>query len=57
MVIDEERIILNCYSLAHYFHQSPEVFTEMPYSRVVMHLYYTNRMIASNAAARRDNDA
>ena len=45
MVGDEEDMVLDCYRLARWYHQSPEVFLNMPLDEVRLHL-------APHAAAR-----
>jgi len=51
-VINPDDLILNCYRLAERFHQNPEVFVEMPLSRVNLHVYYTVRLIEVQEGAR-----
>jgi len=41
MVGDESNIILDCYRLARWYHQSPEVFLAMPLGEVRIHLERT----------------
>jgi hypothetical protein len=36
-----DELVLDCYRLARFFHQSPVVFLEMPLSEVHMHLEKT----------------
>jgi hypothetical protein len=45
LVDESESIVLDCYWLARWFHQSPEHFLEMPISRVSVHMRRTQRMI------------
>jgi hypothetical protein len=45
LVDESENIVLDCYWLARWFHQSPEHFLEMPISRVSIHMRRTQRMI------------
>jgi hypothetical protein len=49
-------LILNCYRLADRFHQSPEVFLEMPLSRIDMHVHYTVKLTRLQRAAQQDDD-
>ena len=50
-------MILNCYRLADRYHQNPDVFVNMPLSRVLWHLKYTIKLIeAQNKARPRDDD-
>jgi hypothetical protein len=56
VVIDQDDLILNCYRLANYYHQNPEVFTEMSLSRLDTHIYYTGRLIALRESARRQQE-
>ena len=51
--IDPDEDILNCYRLADRFHQNPEVFLEMPVSRVNWHIHYTIKLIEAQAKAQR----
>jgi hypothetical protein len=46
LVDESENIVLDCYWLARWFHQSPEHFLEMPISRVALHMSRTQQMIA-----------
>jgi hypothetical protein len=41
LVGDDENIILDCYRLARWYHQSPDVFLAMPLSDVRLHLIRT----------------
>lgn len=50
--MNPEDLILNCYRLADRYHQNPEVFTEMPLSRVSEHIRYTVRLIEIQNEAR-----
>jgi hypothetical protein len=56
--VDPEDLILNCYRLADRYHQNPEVFLQMPFSRLNAHIYYTIKLIDAQrrAARRRDDD-
>jgi len=42
--VKPEDVILNCYRLADRYHQNPDVFVEMPLSKVNEHVYYTIRL-------------
>lgn len=59
-VIDDlnaDEITLNCYRLADRYHQNPEVFIEMPVSRINEHIRYTIKLIeAQNRARPRDDN-
>jgi hypothetical protein len=44
MVGDEEDMILDCYRLARWYHQSPEVFLSMPIDDVQVHMNRTIRL-------------
>lgn len=46
MVGDEEDLVLDCYRLARWYHQSPEVFLNMPLDEVHLHLLRTLRLAA-----------
>jgi hypothetical protein len=49
--------ILDCYRLADRFKQHPDVFIDMPLSRLKTHLFYTLRLIEAQERARpRDDD-
>jgi len=41
LVGDEKDLILDCYRLAREYHQSPEVFLNMPLDEVQLHLSRT----------------
>lgn len=56
LAVNTDEIIINCYRLADRFHQNPEVFIEMPVSRVNQHLYYTIKLIELQEKARRPRD-
>jgi hypothetical protein len=53
---DPDELILNCYRLADRFHQSPEVFLEMPLSRIDMHVQYTVKLTRLQRAAQQSDD-
>jgi hypothetical protein len=42
---DPEELILNCYRLAHRYHQNPDVFLSMSISDIGRHIHYTIRQI------------
>lgn len=56
--IDTDEIIINCYRLADRYHQNPEVFIDMPLSRISEHIHYTIKLIElqEKARTRRDDD-
>lgn len=41
---DPDDLILDCYRLARWFHQNPDLYLEMPLSRVQMHLHYAVKL-------------
>jgi hypothetical protein len=51
--LDPDEIILNCYRLADRFHQNPEVFLDMPVTRVNWHIHYTVKLIEAQNKAQR----
>lgn len=53
---DPDELIINCYRLADRYHLSPDVFLDMPISRVGMHVHYTVRLIHLQAEAQRKID-
>jgi hypothetical protein len=53
MVGDEEDLVLDCYRLARWYHQSPEVFLNMPLDEVRVHLMRTHRVRNLQRAAER----
>ena len=54
---ESDELILNCYRLADRFHQNPEVFLEMPLSRVELHVHYIVKLTRlQRQAQERDND-
>jgi hypothetical protein len=53
----KDDIILNCYRLADRFKQNPDVFIDMPISRLQTHIRYTIKLIEAQEKARpRDDD-
>jgi hypothetical protein len=56
---DPDELILNCYRLADRFHQNPEVFLEMPLSRIEMHVHYIVKLsrLQRQAQNKDDDDA
>lgn len=50
----EENLILDCYRLAKYYHQHPDVFLAMPLDEVRMHWNRTSQLIRQQQA---DSDA
>ena len=56
-VVNPEDVILNCYRLAERYHQNPDIFVEMPLSKIDAHIYYTVRLIeVQNKARERGED-
>jgi hypothetical protein len=56
-VVNPDDLILNCYRLAERYHQNPDVFIDMPLSKVAWHVHYTVRLIeAQNGARERGED-
>jgi hypothetical protein len=41
MVGDESELVLDCYRLARWYHQSPEVFLNLPLDEVETHMLRT----------------
>lgn len=41
---DSEQLVLDCYWLARWYHQSPEHFLAMPLSDVHLHIFRTNQL-------------
>jgi len=58
LVGDDQNIILDCYRLARWYHQSPELFLAMPLSDVRIHLIRTIELsrIMQQEAGSGDND-
>jgi hypothetical protein len=56
MVGDEEDMVLDCYRLARWYHQSPEVFLSMPLDEVRLHLVRTLRLAALMRQTQQSND-
>lgn len=57
---DPDELIINCYRLADRYHLNPDVFLDMPISRIDMHVRYTVRLMEMKEAAQRkvdDDDA
>jgi hypothetical protein len=44
LVGDEEDLVLDCYRLARWYHQSPEIFLNMPLDEVRVHMARTIRL-------------
>jgi hypothetical protein len=38
-------VILDCYRLARFYNQSPDIFLAMPISDVARHLTYTSKLV------------
>jgi hypothetical protein len=59
LVGDEDNIVLDCYRLARWYHQSPDVFLSMPLSEVWLHLIRTAelRRIQRQESENNDDDA
>jgi hypothetical protein len=38
-IADTESLVLDCYRLARWYHQSPDVFLAMPQSEMRLHLW------------------
>jgi hypothetical protein len=53
---DVDDLILDCYRLADRFHQNPEVFLEMPISRVGLHIHYTVKLTRLQRIAQQSDD-
>jgi hypothetical protein len=51
-VVNPDDIILNCYRLAERYHQNPDVFVDMPLSKIDAHIRYTVRLIEAQNRAR-----
>ena len=58
MVGDEEDLVLDCYRLARWYHQTPDVFLAMPLDDVRMHLHRTLRLaeLMRRAQSQSDDD-
>jgi len=54
--LNTDEIIINCYRLADRYHQNPEVFIDMPVSRVEQHIRYTIKLIHLQEKARKPRD-
>ena len=54
--LDPDEKILNCYRLADRFHQNPDVFLEMPVTRINEHIRYTIKLIEAQNKARRPRE-
>lgn len=51
VVGEDESIVLDCYWLAQWYHQSPDVFLSMPLSTVRIHLNRSNKIAELRRAA------
>jgi len=47
---DAEELILDCYRLAQYYHQHPNIFLEMTLEEVKLHGYRTAQLIERRRA-------
>jgi len=56
LVSDDDDAVLDCYWLARWYHQSPEVFLALPLSQVRMHMRRTNQIAERSRAAQVDDD-
>lgn len=56
MVGEDENIVLDCYWLAQWYHQNPEVFLAMPLSEVRIHLMRTAKIAELRRSARASED-
>jgi hypothetical protein len=56
LVGDEEDLILDCYRLARWYHQSPDVFLALPLDKVRLHLNRTIRLAALMRASNIESD-
>jgi len=43
---DTESVVLDCYRLARWYQQSPDVFLSMPLSHVKLHMYRSLQLAA-----------
>jgi hypothetical protein len=48
--------VLDCYWLARWYHQCPDVFLSMPMSQVEMHMKHTLKIAELRRKARDDDD-
>jgi hypothetical protein len=53
---DPDELILDCYRLADRFHQNPELFLEMPLSRIELHVHYTVKLTRLQRQAQQSDD-
>lgn len=53
---DADDLILDCYRLADRFHQNPEVFLEMPLSRIERHVHFIVKLTRLQRQAQQDSD-
>ncbi len=44
MVGADETVVLDCYWLAQWYHQNPEVFLSMPLSQIQTHVMRSNQL-------------
>jgi hypothetical protein len=43
-VVIDDSIVIDCYRLARFYHQNPEVFLSMPFDEVKQHLMRTYQL-------------
>lgn len=56
MVGDEEDLVLDCYRLARWYHQAPDVFLNMPIDDVRIHLSRTLKLADMMRRANRQSE-
>jgi hypothetical protein len=56
LVGSEEDLVIDCYRLARWYHQSPDVFLNMPIDDVRIHLDRTLRLAELMRSANQSDD-
>jgi hypothetical protein len=51
---DAEEMILDCYRLAQFYHQHPDVFLNMTLEEVKLHAYRTAQLLERRRAAQEE---
>jgi hypothetical protein len=54
--VGDQEIILDCYRLARWYHQAPDVFLNMPLSQVQLHLIRTIELAKIMRAEAQESD-
>jgi hypothetical protein len=56
VVGEEDRMILDCYRLARFYHISPKIFLAMTFSEVRLHVLRTGQIVREQRAASEEDE-